>query len=209
MHLVLLERKGAGLFFWQLLQCAHSPPHGRGPDARHIARRHQQLGLIRLQSFSRSGGFRPPHEATLGEPLLRQPISLAVIGEQTDRRPAAAPEHEYAPGKRIFLKLVLAKPGERIDSLSSVHRFDRHQYAHLRRDLNHLSASRQARSRLVQSGGAVVFHWMRILLPPEDSTSITHSSRVAGCGAISSTNAGWLVFRGRLGAAVSRFFSPI
>jgi hypothetical protein len=42
-----------------------------------------------------------------------------------------------------------------------IDRLDSHQHAHLRGDLDHLLASRQARSRFVQSGGAVVFHWIR------------------------------------------------
>src|ERR1035438_4718409 len=78
--------------------------------------------------------------------------------------------------------------GRRI--FSSVDRLDGHQYAHLRGDLNHPSVSRQARSSVVQSGGAVAFHWMRILLPPEDSNSITHSSSCEWDCATSSTNAG-------------------
>src|SRR6266849_3838027 len=40
--------------------------------------------------------------------------------------------------------------------------------AHLGGDLNHPSTSRQARSRLAQSGGTGAFHWMRILAPRED-----------------------------------------
>jgi hypothetical protein len=40
--------------------------------------------------------------------------------------------------------------------------------------MNHRSASRQARSSPVQSGGAAFFQWMRILLPPADSNSMTH-----------------------------------
>jgi hypothetical protein len=40
---------------------------------------------------------------------------------------------------------------------------------------------------------------MRILLPIEDSNSITHSDTAAGCVAISSTNAGLVVFFLELG----------
>src|SRR4030088_930941 len=63
-----------------------------------------------------------------------------------------------------------------------------------RRDLNHPSVSRRARNRLTQSRGTAAFHWTRILPPLEDSNSMTHSSSVAGCGAISSTNAGLVGF---------------
>jgi hypothetical protein len=69
--------------------------------------------------------------------------------------------------------------------------FNGNQDAHLGSDLNHLfSLSRQARSRLLQSGGVLLFHRMRILLPVADSTSMTHSSNGAGTGEISSTKVG-------------------
>src|SRR5579864_7337849 len=45
--------------------------------------------------------------------------------------------------------------------------------------------------------------------PREDSNSITHSSSAAGCGVISSTNAGPGAFRRWLDDSPSRFFSPI
>ncbi len=50
------------------------------------------------------------------------------------------------------------------------------QQTHLRGDLNHRSASHQARSRSVQFGGTAVFQWMRILLPPADPNAITPRS---------------------------------
>jgi len=40
----------------------------------------------------------------------------------------------------------------------SIDRLDRHQHAHLRRDMNHRSASRQPRNRLAQSGVEKPFH---------------------------------------------------
>ena len=92
--------------------------------------------------------------------------------------------------------------GRRI--FSSIHRFDSHQHAHLRCDLNHRSASRQARSRLPQSGGAVVFQWIRILLPPADSNSMMHPGSATGNGAMSSTNPGRRRLRGCPPSAASR-----
>src|ERR1039457_1883476 len=144
-----------------------------------------------------------------GATLLGQPVSLAVIAEQSDRRPAAAPKHEHTSGKRILRQFLLAESRQRVDALSSIDRLDGHEHAHLRRDLNHLSASRQARSRLIQSGGAAAFHWMRTLPPLKDSNSMTHSPCVEACGAISSTNAGLLAFRRRRETPPRRFFSPI
>src|SRR5262245_10590403 len=168
----------------------HTPPHGRRSHPRHIACRHQQLGLIGFQRFGWSGGFRPPHKTPLGKPLLREPVALTIVTEETDRRPPTAPKNKHAARKRIFGELVLAQAGERIDAFASVYWLNSDQHTHLRRDLNHLSASRQARNRLVQSGCLPAFHWIRILWPAEDSNSIMHSPSREDAGAINSTNAG-------------------
>src|ERR1039457_268304 len=208
---IFLGTQGVTVVFFSpdLFQHADSPPHRRRADARHIASRHYQLHLVGFQWLCWFGPFRPPHESSAGETLLGQPGSLAVIGEQSERRPAAAPKHEHTSGKRILRQFLLAEPRQRVYALSSIDRLDGHEHTHLRRELNHLSASRQARSRLVQSGGAAAFHWMRTLPPLKDSNSMTHSRSVAPCGAISSTNAGLVAFRRRREAPPSRFFSPI
>src|SRR6266849_598523 len=125
MRLFFLERKG-GPCSQHLLQHADPPPHRRRADARHIAGRHQQLRLVGIQRFGRLGRVRPPYEPSLGKPLRRQPVSLAVIAEETNRGPTAAPKHENASGEWIFGELVLAKPRQGINPLASVDRFDRH-----------------------------------------------------------------------------------
>jgi hypothetical protein len=80
--------------------------------------------------------------------------------------------------------------GDGLYTLSSINRLDRNQNPYLRRDLDHPSLSRQARSRRIQSGGADGFHGMRILRPLGHSKSIAHSSSGVACGAVRSTNAG-------------------
>src|SRR6266446_2947552 len=213
MNLFFLERKGVTPVFFlvprDLFQHPDSPPHRRRADPRHIASRHQQLHLIGFQCFGWFRRLRPPHESSTRETLLGQPVSLPVIAEQSDRGSTAAPKHEHTAGKRIRCQFLLTEPCESVYALSTIDRLDGHQHPHLRRDLNHLSASRQARSRLVQSGAAAAFHWMRTLPPRKDSNSITHSFSVAACGAISSTNAGLLAFRRRRETPPTRFFSPI
>ena len=52
----------------------------------------------------------------------------------------------------------MANANKTINAFASIDRFDRHQHAHLRRDMNHRSASRQARNRLAQSGAVDAFH---------------------------------------------------
>jgi hypothetical protein len=134
---------------------------------------------------------------------------MPVIHQNFDGSPATVSEDEQSAGERIGLKLLLAYPGQAIDPISEIDRLDRHQNAYLRSDLNHLSVSRQARRRFAQSGEAVVLHWMRILLPPEDSSSTTNASGSAAAGTINSTNAGFVAFCRKLGTPPSRFFSPV
>jgi hypothetical protein len=208
MNHFFLERKGGSPDFEGIYFSTPTRRHiGGGPHPGKVACRHQQLCLICLQWLRRAGRFRPPHETPFRESFLCQPVALAVIAEQPDRSPAAAAKHEHTPGKWILREFLLAEACQRVDALPSVDRSDGHQHAHLRRDLNHPSVSRQARSRVVQSGGTVAFHWIRILLPLEDSNSITHSSSCARDGATSSTNAGLVAFRRKVGGPPSRFFS--
>jgi len=152
----------------------------------------------------------PATTRTAPSKAVSVPASIpAVIAEQPDRGPAAAAKHEHTPGKRILGEFLLAESRQRIDALSSIDCLDGHQHAHLRRDLNHPSVSRHACSKVVQSGGAAAFHWMRILLPPGDSNSIAHSSSGARDGATNSTNAGLVAFRRKVGDPPRRFFSLV
>jgi hypothetical protein len=128
--------------------------------------------------------------------------------KNSDGRAAPSPEDKQVAGKWIGVQFLPAQLGNCVDPLPSIYRLNRNQNPYLRRDLNHPSPSRQARSKLTQSRGADAFHWMRILLPLGASNSITHSSSGVVCGAISSTNAGLFALR-RLGTPPSRFFSPI
>src|SRR5271167_2970402 len=83
--------------------------------------------------------LRPPREPSFGKALLRKPISLAVIAEQPNRRPSSAPENENTATDWVFTELVMANANKTINALASIHRFDRHQHAHLRRNMNHRS----------------------------------------------------------------------
>src|SRR5262249_19679791 len=187
----------------------HPAPHRRRPHSGHIAGRHQQLRLISLQRFRRRDRFRPPYEFPFGQPLLRQPVSLAIISKKANLAPAATANHEYTSGEWIFGELLLTQPRQRIYPFSAVYRLDRHQHAHLRRDLNHPWVSCQARSKPVQSSGTAAFHWMRILPPPRDSNSMTHSGKAAPPSPISSTNAGLFGFLDWLGIPPSRCFNRV
>src|ERR1019366_1892543 len=160
-------------------------PHRRSFCFR-IARRQQQLCLMRLEHAGGLFAARPPHESPLRQPFLRQPEPLAVIDQDADRGPTPTPKYKQASGEGICLEFVLAQPGKRVDALPAIDRFDRYQDAHLRRDLDHAD-SHNARLSPARSGATTPFHWMRIL-PRGPSNSMMHSERPSVCGATNSKN---------------------
>src|ERR1035438_9131674 len=123
-----------------------------------MIRRPPRSTLFPYTTLFRSGRLRPPRKPPFGKTLLRKPVSLAVIAEQSNRRSSSAQKNENTAGDWVLRELLLANPYETVNALASVDRFDRHQHAHLRRDMDHRSASRHARSRLAQSGAAKPFH---------------------------------------------------
>src|SRR5271165_4246815 len=166
---------------------AHPPPHRRGYRIR-VAGGQQHLRLIGLQHPRGLLAARPPHQAPFRQPLLRQPEPLPVIDQDADRRSPPAAKPKQTTRERIRLQFLLAQLGQRVDALSSIDRFDRHQDAHLRRNLDH-ARSHNARLSPARSGAVVPFHWIRIL-PCGPSNSMRHSDRPPVWGATSSTNAG-------------------
>src|SRR5664280_1823234 len=86
-------------------------PHRRGFCFR-IARRQQQLCLMRLEHAGGLFAARPPHESPLRQPFLRQPEPLAVIDQDADRGSTPAPEYKQASREGICLEFVLAQSGE-------------------------------------------------------------------------------------------------
>src|SRR6202040_406764 len=106
-------------------------------------------------------------------------------------------------------QLFPALLGDCVDTFSSINSLHRNQNSYLCSDLNHPSISRQARSKLTQSGGADAFHWMRILRPLGHSKSMAYSVNGTACGAVSSTNVALLALRRRGKPPPSRFFSPM
>jgi len=152
-------------------QAARSGRHGRRCSAR--SRRHLPHGRAGRQAGRRvlPEGLDQPRFPGAARPRPCRPGSLGVLGIQTQVGQPCADD----------AWMNCKDPDPLIPQLH-------------RRDLNHPSVSRRARNRLTQSRGTAAFHWTRILPPLEDSNSMTHSSSVAGCGAISSTNAGLVGF---------------
>src|SRR5947209_7015270 len=112
---------------------------------------------MRFQHARRLLSGRPPLKTALRQTFLCEPKSLAVIDQNADRRSAPAAEHKHATGKWVRLKLLFAQPRQRIDSLSSVHGFDRDQNLHLRRDLDHI-CSMIIRLSWARSDAVIPFH---------------------------------------------------
>src|SRR6516165_2839510 len=155
----------------------------------------------------RTGG--PPFETSLGQALCGQPEPLAIVLQDSDGRATPRPEDKQVTGKWIRVQFFPAQLGDCVDPFSSINGFHCNQNAYLCRDLDHSFISRQARSKLTQSGAADVFHWMRILRPLGHSNSMAYSANGAPCGAVSSTNVGLLALRRRAGTPPSRLFSPM
>jgi hypothetical protein len=143
---------------------------------------------------------------------IRDQNSETIVGEQANRSSTAAAKNENTSAKRIFRQLLLAELRQGIDPFSAIDRLDRYQHPHLRCNLDHRSALRQASSNAAQSGGVAAFQWMRILGPCPDSNSITYSSTLAPAAPINSTKDGWLPFRREAEDAedpFTRFFSLV
>src|SRR5450755_396812 len=69
----------------------HSAPHGRCLCVR-VARRQQQLRLIRFQRARRSVAARPPRKSSFRKTLLREHEALPVVLQYLDGRRAPAAE---------------------------------------------------------------------------------------------------------------------
>src|SRR2546422_48329 len=103
----------------------------------------------------------------------------SIIDEYANRRAPPAAENEQPAGERIGFKLLLTQPRQRIDALAAIHRFQRHQDAHLRRDLDHASPSHNA--RLSATNSAVAIPLICILIRPRGpSNSTRHSGKLRG-----------------------------
>ncbi|MCX6607631.1 MAG: hypothetical protein NTV52_29155 [Acidobacteria bacterium] len=100
---MVLERKG---------KMAFAVSYFSAFTRRHIPGGEQQQRFVGFQLFGGVAGFRPPNEALFRQSFLRQPVSLAVVIQQTDRGSAAAAKYKYAAGKWILGELVLTKTHE-------------------------------------------------------------------------------------------------
>src|SRR5712671_971491 len=78
-----LERKPLAIVSWPF-GSSDSAPYRRGFRVR-ITRGQQELRLVCLQCPSHPRPRRPPPKTPFGEPLLREPEPLAVIGQDFDR----------------------------------------------------------------------------------------------------------------------------
>src|SRR5580692_11026018 len=166
------SKQNASLLLWVI--STYFSPHRRGFYLR-IARRQQQLRLVRLQYPRRFGARRPPLEPSFGQSLRRQPEPLAIVLQDSDGRSTTGAENEQVAGKRIGVQFLPAQLGDCINALASVNSLNRNQNPYLRRDLDH-TGSHKLRLNPARSSAVGPFHWMRIL-PRGPSNSIRHSDR--------------------------------
>src|SRR5579863_9274184 len=61
--------------------------------------------------------FRPPPESAFRKALLRQPVPLPVIAEQTDRSSPPASKNENTAADRVLRKPLLAHANKRVYAL--------------------------------------------------------------------------------------------
>src|SRR5438105_2082465 len=129
-------------------QRTHGTPVGSRTRSRRVTGREQHRQLMRSQALGAACRSRgPPREAALGKPLVTKPESLAIVGEQLQRRPFAIAEHEHRTDEWILTKGFLAKPRQAINASAKIGRLDSHQDLHLRRNLKHHSALQNLRAR--------------------------------------------------------------
>jgi len=105
--------------------------------------------------------------------------TLAVIDQDTDRGSTPTPEYKQASREGIRLKRVLTQPGERVDALPAIDRLDRHQDAHLGRDLDHARSHNAGSVRRDPVRGAFP---LDAQLARGPSNSMTHSVRPGPAG---------------------------
>jgi hypothetical protein len=73
------------------------------------------LGFQRMQGRARR--LRPPVKATFRETFQAEPISLAIVNEQLERRAGAIPKDEKSSGDRVLIEACFAEGDERINLL--------------------------------------------------------------------------------------------
>jgi hypothetical protein len=114
-----MERKGVHRIFLR----TQRPPYRRRFRIR-VAGGKQQLRLMRPKRLRRFRARWPPPEAAFRQAFGRKPEPLTVIGQDLDRRPAAAAKDKHAAGKRVGIQLLAAQLRETINTFSCINGFD-------------------------------------------------------------------------------------
>ncbi len=74
----------------------------------------------------------PVPEPALGQALVAKPEALPVVDKEFDGLTAATAEHEHSSREGITSECLPAEADQSVDPPTEVHRFNRHQYPHLR-----------------------------------------------------------------------------
>src|ERR1035438_10385717 len=130
----------------------------------------------------------PPAEAPLREPFLAKPKALAVIHEDLKGLTTAVREHEQRAGKRVELKALAANLHQPVNAFAKIHRLDRQQQAHLRRELNHERCLQSPWAKARAAALSYCANRSVSFKPPRSSSSITHCEPVGQAVIGTSTN---------------------
>jgi hypothetical protein len=106
---------------------------------------------------------------------MTQPETLTIINQDLDGCAAPITEYKYRTAKRILTKRLLAQLNQAIYPFSKISWLDGYQDFHLRRNLQHQSASQKLRPNASKSGIACPLICTRMRQPVQSSHSIMHS----------------------------------
>src|ERR1017187_5662411 len=157
-----------------------SPCHPATPAPLTVRRRRrtvtdQQLELMHLQTQGRLlAATGPPAEASLRKPFLAEPKALAVIQEDLKGSTTAVREYEQRAGKRVEVKSLTANLHQPVNAFAKIHRLDRQQQTHLRRELNHERCLQSPWAKARAPALSVCASRRVSFEPARSSSSITH-----------------------------------
>ena len=96
----------------------------------------------RMERFAR--GLWPPGEAAFRESLEAQPKALTIIDQQLECGASPVAKQKHGSRKRVVVKAVAAKRGERINAFAKVDRLIREHDLELWGKLDHGSGAQKS-----------------------------------------------------------------
>src|SRR5664279_5617826 len=145
----------------------------------------------------------PPAEASLRKPFLAEPKALAVIHEDLKGATTAVREYEQRAGNRVEVKSLTANLDQPVNAFAKIHRLDRQQQTHLRRELNHERCLQSPWAKARAPAPSVCASRRVSFEPLRSSSSMTHCELGQAAIGTSTNSAAIAPERGACGAAVA------